>query len=153
MRAGIIVLSQDPSLRDAVAGVATFAAGDAELVEAALAAEPPIVVVDLDHAAADTALRRLATLPTAPFVVAIAPGAAGCDSYLAVPLATAQGTPGFVGLVTSGVRVFTAEDRAVLGATTSRLETELGWRAVHEHTADELDRLVNGPGLDPLLNV
>ena len=79
------------------------------------------------------------------------PGA--CDSYLGVPLATPHGNPGFVGLLATGARAFTRDERGKLHALSARLANELRWRAVHDKTADELERIVSGPGLDPLLNV
>ena len=78
---------------------------------------------------------------------------AACESYLAVPLETPLGSHGFLGLVISRPRIFTSEHRIILQAVASRLGAELGWRAVHQRTADELDRVVNGPGLDLLLGV
>jgi diguanylate cyclase (GGDEF)-like protein len=76
-----------------------------------------------------------------------------CESYLAVPLETAMGSQGFVGLVVAKSQVFAPADRAALQAMASRLAAELGWRAVHQRTEDELERLASGPGLDPLLGV
>jgi diguanylate cyclase (GGDEF)-like protein len=78
---------------------------------------------------------------------------ATCESYLAVPLETPLGSHGFLGLVISRPRIFTSEHRIVLQAVASRLGAELGWRAVHQRTADELDRMVNGPGLDLQLGI
>ncbi|MEO7735046.1 MAG: diguanylate cyclase [Kofleriaceae bacterium] len=96
---------------------------------------------------------RIATTSGAT-VIAPSPTKAGvCESYLAVPLETPLGSHGFLGLVLSRPRIFTTEHRVVLQAIASRLGAELGWRAVHQRTTDELDRAVNGPGLDPLLGV
>ncbi|MGN6104989.1 MAG: GAF domain-containing protein, partial [Kofleriaceae bacterium] len=68
---------------------------------------------------------------------------APCESYLAVPLQTPLGSHGFLGLVVNRARVFPREDRIALQAVASRLGSELGWRAVHERTADDLDRAAN----------
>jgi diguanylate cyclase (GGDEF)-like protein len=76
-----------------------------------------------------------------------------CESYVAVPLETPLGSHGYLGLVLSRPRIFTSEHRIVLTAIASRLGAELGWRAVHERTTDELDRVINGPGLDQLLGI
>jgi serine/threonine-protein kinase len=78
---------------------------------------------------------------------------ATCESYLAVPLETPLGSHGFLGLVISRPRIFTNEHRIILQSVASRLGAELGWRAVHQRTVDELDRVVNGPGLDLQLGV
>ncbi|MBA3540453.1 MAG: protein kinase [Deltaproteobacteria bacterium] len=80
-------------------------------------------------------------------------GAAECESYLAVPLATPLGSHGFVGLVVEQPRIFSLDHRVALQAIASRLGAELGARAVHQRTADEFDRLANGPGKDPLLGI
>jgi uncharacterized protein (TIGR02265 family) len=84
-------------------------------------------------------------------VTLIAPssGASGCESVLAVPL----GNQGFVGLIVSGVHVFAQGDHAALLALGSRFAAELNWRGAHQATTDELDRLVNGPGLDRMLGI
>jgi len=96
---------------------------------------------------------RIATL-TGASVIAPTPGRGGaCESYLAVPLDTPIGSHGFVALIVSRPRIFTREHRTVLQAIASRLGAELGWRAVHQRTADELDRVINGPGLDQLLGI
>ncbi len=76
-----------------------------------------------------------------------------CESYLAVALETPLGSHGFVGLVAAEPRLFSAGDRTTLQALASRLGAELGWRAVHDRTADELARLASGPGLDPLVGI
>jgi diguanylate cyclase (GGDEF)-like protein len=96
---------------------------------------------------------RIAAASAAMLVAPSPTRAATCESYLAVPLETALGSHGFVGLVAAGVRSFTREERLMLQAIATRLGTELGWRAVHQRTADELDRAVHGPGLDPLLGI
>jgi len=70
-----------------------------------------------------------------------------------VPLETPLGSHGFLGLVLARPRIFTREHRIVLQSIASRLGNELGWRAVHQRTADELDRVINGPGLDQLLGI
>ena len=96
---------------------------------------------------------RIAT-STGATVIAPAPTKGGAyESYLAVPLETALGSHGFLGLIISRPRIFSREHRAVLQALASRLGAELGWRAVHQRTTDELDRVVNGPGLDQLLGI
>ncbi|HEY5951289.1 MAG TPA: protein kinase [Kofleriaceae bacterium] len=74
-----------------------------------------------------------------------------CESYLAVPLDTTLGSYGFVGLVAETAFVFTAEQQAALVAVAARLATELSWRAIHQRTSDELDRIGNAPGHDLLL--
>ncbi len=76
-----------------------------------------------------------------------------CGSYVAVPLETPLGSQGFLGLVADVPRVFEPEERAMLQVVASRLGAELGWRGVHDRTADELARLASGPGLDPLLGI
>lgn len=83
-------------------------------------------------------------------VIAPSRDASSCESVLAVPLGRTQG---FVGLVVSGVHVFPQGQRLALGALASRFGAELGWRGVHQVTTNELDRLVNGPGLDRMLGV
>ena len=96
---------------------------------------------------------RIATA-TGASVIAPAPARGGAyESYLAVPLDTPIGSHGFLGLILSRPRIFSREHRAVLQAIASRLGSELGWRAVHQRTTDELDRVVNGPGLDQLLGI
>src|SRR5215510_14034711 len=96
---------------------------------------------------------RIAT-STGASVIAPAPTKGGAyESYLAVPLETPLGSHGFLGLIVSRPRIFSREHRAVLQAIASRLGAELGWRAVHQRTTDELDRVVNGPGLDQLLGI
>jgi diguanylate cyclase (GGDEF)-like protein len=99
---------------------------------------------DYCRIAASAGATLIAPTPTKP---------ASCESYLAVPLETPLGSHGFLGLVISRPRIFTSEHRIMLQAVASRLGAELGWRAVHQRTADELDRVVNGPGLDLLLSV
>jgi diguanylate cyclase (GGDEF)-like protein len=86
----------------------------------------------------------IAPSPTKPGVI---------ESYLSVPLETPLGSHGYLGLVLSRPRIFTREHRVVLQAIASRLGAELGWRAVHQRTTEELDRAVNGPGLDQLLGI
>ncbi|TMQ06720.1 MAG: diguanylate cyclase [Deltaproteobacteria bacterium] len=96
---------------------------------------------------------RIATT-TGASVIAPSPAmAGGFESYLAVPLETPLGSYGFLGLILSRPRIFSREHRAVLQALASRLGAELGWRAVHQRTTDELDRAINGPGLDQLLGI
>ncbi|HEX4420005.1 MAG TPA: diguanylate cyclase [Kofleriaceae bacterium] len=96
---------------------------------------------------------RIATSSGATLIAPSPTKGAICESYLSVPLETPLGSHGFIGLVISRPRIFTREHRVVLQAVASRLGTELGWRAVHQRTADELDRVVNGPGLDQLLGI
>ena len=96
---------------------------------------------------------RIAT-STGASVIAPSPAEGGAyESYLAVPLETALGSHGFVGLIIARPRIFSREHRTVLQAIASRLGTELGWRAVHQRTTDELDRAIHGPGLDQLLGI
>jgi diguanylate cyclase (GGDEF)-like protein len=75
------------------------------------------------------------------------------ETYLAVPLDTSFGPNGFLGLVMSRPHQFSADVREALVAVGARLSSELSWRGMHERASDELDRLVNGPGLDPLLGI
>ncbi|MGE3459101.1 MAG: protein kinase, partial [Kofleriaceae bacterium] len=75
-----------------------------------------------------------------------------CESYLAVELATPDGPSGFLSVVSAKPRLFTRDDRLVLHAIAARLASELGWRGVHEQTIEELDVLLNAPGLDRLLS-
>ena len=96
---------------------------------------------------------RIATAAGATVIAPSPTRGAACESYLAVPLETPLGSHGFLGLVISRPRIFTREHRIVLQAIASRLGAELGWRAVHQRTTDELDRVVNGPGLDQLLGI
>jgi eukaryotic-like serine/threonine-protein kinase len=96
---------------------------------------------------------RIATTAGATLIAPSPTKGAACESYLAVPLETPLGSHGFLGLVISRPRIFTSEHRIILQAVASRLGAELGWRAVHQRTADELDRVVNGPGLDLLLGI
>ncbi|MBC7978460.1 MAG: diguanylate cyclase, partial [Myxococcales bacterium] len=96
---------------------------------------------------------RIATTSGATVIAPSATKPGVCESYLAVPLETPLGSHGFLGLVLSRPRIFTAEHRMVLQAIASRLGAELGWRAVHQRTTDELDRMTNGPGLDQLLGI
>jgi diguanylate cyclase (GGDEF)-like protein len=76
-----------------------------------------------------------------------------CDSYLAVPLDIPRGGTGFVALLASGARPFSADERATLRAIAARISRELRWRTVHDTTAEELDRALAAPGLDPLLGI
>jgi serine/threonine-protein kinase len=101
-----------------------------------------------------TAERCRAAATSASTLIALAPNkGAPCESYLAVPLQTPLGSHGFLGLVASRPRIFPREDRIALQAVASRLGAELGWRAVHERTAADLDRSMNGPSLDPMLAI
>jgi diguanylate cyclase (GGDEF)-like protein len=76
-----------------------------------------------------------------------------CESYLAVPLETPLGTYGFLGLVVERPILFSAQHRTALVALASRLGVELSWRAVHQRTTDELDRVGSAPGQDLLLGM
>ncbi|HEY0189708.1 MAG TPA: diguanylate cyclase [Kofleriaceae bacterium] len=96
---------------------------------------------------------RIATQTGATLIAPSPTRGAVCESYLSVPLETPMGTHGFIGLVISRPRIFTREHRIVLQAIAARLAAELGWRAIHQRTADELDRAVNGPGLDQMLGI
>ena len=78
---------------------------------------------------------------------------ASCASYLAVPLDNPLGTYGFVGLVVEKPIVFSREQRMLLVALAAQLGAELSWRAVHQRTTDELERLGSAPGQDLLLGV
>ena len=60
---------------------------------------------------------------------------------------------GCIELGTSGVRVLDAGERGRLDALAARFGQELSWRGVYERTAEELDRMVNNPGVDALLGV
>src|SRR5690349_11950963 len=84
----------------------------------------------------------------------LAPTSAGTfESYLAVPLDAPAGSQGFLGLVAERPLLFARDDNAALRAISSRLGNELGWRAIHQRTSDDLDRLANGPGIDRLLGI
>ena len=93
-----------------------------------------------------TAVASKATLITSS-------GTAACESYLAVPLATPQGSHGFVGLVVEHARIFPGNHGVALSTIAARLGAELSWRAVHHRTSDELERLSNSAGIDRLLGV
>lgn len=75
------------------------------------------------------------------------------ESYLAVPLDNPLGTYGFVGVVVERPVLFSREHRDALTAVAARISWELAWRAVHQRTAEELDRLGNAPGHDLLLGI
>ena len=79
------------------------------------------------------------------------PGA--CDSYVACGFESPRGEVGFVALIATGARVFSAEERGRLRAIATRLGRELHSRTAYARTAEELDRALSGPGLDPLLGV
>ncbi|HSR95466.1 MAG TPA: diguanylate cyclase [Kofleriaceae bacterium] len=102
-------------------------------------------------------LCRVAAAAGATLVAPSPLHAARTESYIAVPLVpslvAAHGSHGFLGLVASGARIFGREHRTALQAIAARLGNELGWRAVQERTADELDRAMHGPGLDPQLGI
>ncbi|MGE3546129.1 MAG: protein kinase [Kofleriaceae bacterium] len=84
----------------------------------------------------------------------VVPSATGttCESYLAVAIENADGPGGFVSVISASPRIFTRDDRLTLHAIAARLEAELSWRGVHERTLEELDVLLNAPGLDRLLS-
>ncbi|MBA3461055.1 MAG: diguanylate cyclase [Deltaproteobacteria bacterium] len=94
---------------------------------------------------------RMAAASRATVLAMTVGGVSHCESCCAVPLETPLGSHGFLGLVAATPRIFGDEERTVLQAVASKLATELGWRAVHDRTADELARLASGPGLDPLV--
>lgn len=96
---------------------------------------------------------RIATSSGATLIAPSPIKEGACESYLAVALDTPVGSHGFLGLAAARPRIFLREERAALQAVASRLGAELSWRAVHERTTDELDRVVNGPGLDQLLGI
>jgi diguanylate cyclase (GGDEF)-like protein len=73
-------------------------------------------------------------------------------SVLSVKLESANGR-GFMAIIANGARVFASDTRDLLAALAVRIGGELAWRAAHEHTANELDRLSIGPGIDGLLGV
>jgi diguanylate cyclase (GGDEF)-like protein len=95
---------------------------------------------------------RVAVASGSTLIAPMVEDPSACESYVAVPLDSAAGN-GFLGLVVSRPRLFTQELRAALQAVAKRLATELAWRAVHDRTADDLDRISSGPGLDPLLGI
>lgn len=97
---------------------------------------------------------RAAARGEAPLIAPIPdnPNAA-CETYLAVPLETARGANGFLGLVVARPRRFTSDLREALQAVANRLAAEVSWRGAHERASEELDRLVSGPGIDPLLGL
>jgi diguanylate cyclase (GGDEF)-like protein len=78
---------------------------------------------------------------------------ARCHSYAAVRLGQAPDVDGFLGLVSNGPRVFSAAERGALAALARRFAAELDSRAGHERLADEVDQLVQGPGLDPVIGM
>lgn len=76
-----------------------------------------------------------------------------CESYLAVPLENPLGAYGFVGIVVERPVVFSRGHQRALTALAARLASELSWRAVHQRTTEDLDRLNNSPGRDLLLGM
>ena len=58
-----------------------------------------------------------------------------------MPLENPLGAYGFVGLVVEKPIVFSPGQRTALIALAARLGNELSWRAVHQRTTEELDRL------------
>ncbi len=95
---------------------------------------------------------RTAALAGTTFLAPGAHRAVPCESYLAVPLVTALGQ-GFLGLVVERPRIFPRDHLATLHAIAGRLAAELGWRAVHQRVAEDLERRLSSPGLDTLLGV
>jgi diguanylate cyclase (GGDEF)-like protein len=96
---------------------------------------------------------RAAVASVATLIVPASNRARECESYLAVPFDSPMGSQGFLGIVAARPRIFSNEHRVALQAIAARLGAELGWRAVHQRNADELDRVVNGPSVDLLLGV
>jgi serine/threonine-protein kinase len=96
---------------------------------------------------------RAAVAFDATFVVPAPQEPSACDSYVAAALESPRGALGFVALQATGARAFTREERANLRALAARIGRELRWRSVNERTAEELDRTLSGPGLDPLLGI
>jgi diguanylate cyclase (GGDEF)-like protein len=96
---------------------------------------------------------RAASLASATLIVPTAMGSAAYESYLAAPLDNPLGTFGFVGVILEQPVVFSREQRSVLTSIAARISTELAWRAVHQRTTEELDRLGNAPGHDLLLGI
>jgi len=91
---------------------------------------------------------RAAALAGTTYLAAAPEGEAGCESYLAVPLAH-----GFLGLVSARARMFPRDHLATLHAIAARITNELGWRAAHQRTTEELERRLSSPGLDTLLAI
>ena len=100
-----------------------------------------------------TADRCRAASAVGATLIAPSEPAGSSESYLAVPLENPLGTYGFVGLLADRPVVFSREQRNALAAVAARLSMELGWRAVHQKTTEELDRLGNAPGHDLLLGM
>jgi len=96
---------------------------------------------------------RAASNAGATLLATAAPIKTTCESYLAVALDNPVGTYGFVGLVVEKPALFSPAQRSALCAVAERLRTELTWRAVHQRTTEELDRLGNAPGHDLLLGM
>jgi diguanylate cyclase (GGDEF)-like protein len=96
---------------------------------------------------------RAASLAAATLLAPSATQPSSYESYLAVPLDNPLGSYGFVGIVMEQPILFSAQHRSALTAAAVRLSTELAWRAVHQRTTDELDRIGNTPGHDLLLGI
>ncbi len=96
---------------------------------------------------------QMAVAASATLLAMAGAGVEHCESYLAVALETAHGTHGFIGLIDDNARSFSAHERSVLQTLASKFGAELGWRGVHDSTAEELARLSSGPGLDPVLGI
>jgi diguanylate cyclase (GGDEF)-like protein len=96
---------------------------------------------------------RAASLAAAPLIAPASSDGGACESYLAVPLDSPLGTYGFVGIVAERAIMFTGAHQLALTALATRLGTELSWRAVHQRTTEELDRVSNAPGHDLLLGM
>jgi diguanylate cyclase (GGDEF)-like protein len=95
---------------------------------------------------------RAASLANATLIAPASPESPALESYLAVPLANPVGTYGFVGVVVGRPILFMHRHRTALTAIATRISTELAWRAVHQRTTEELDRVGHSPGHDLLLN-
>jgi diguanylate cyclase (GGDEF)-like protein len=96
---------------------------------------------------------RAASLARATLIAPGSADATSSESYLAVPLENPLGAYGFVGLVVERPVLFSPDQRTALIALAARLGNELSWRAVHQRTTEELDRLGNAPGQDLLLGI
>ena len=94
---------------------------------------------------------RAAASARATLVAPVEEGTSACESYVAVPLEGPGASFGFVGLVAQSPVMFRDDQRSALAAIAGRLSRELAWRAIHQRTTDELDRLGNAPGYDLLL--
>jgi uncharacterized protein (TIGR02265 family) len=91
-----------------------------------------------------------AAVVSAATVLAPASEGSACESYLAVPLETQLGQ-GFLGLVVEGAHRYSRAHHVALQTAANRLAGEVGWRGAHERATDELDRVMNAPGIDSLI--